>query len=126
MAQLEDPYAPGFSAQEHALYHNILLALRWQPGAMQMLKWPLESQLLSNDQASMEIMLSSFLNAQVQRSGVSSLIVFGAQLEANFGRYFKDSAEPSITHLALPSLGELLRNPEQKAKVWDSLKPFRS
>jgi len=126
VVELEDLYAPGFSAQEHQLFHNILTALGWQPTSMQSLKWPMDSQLLANDQASMEIMLSSFLGAQVQRAGVTRLIVFGAQLSTNFERYFKEHAGPNaISKLGLPSLGALLRKPEQKAKVWNSLKPLR-
>lgn len=139
VAQLCDPYAPDFSAQEHQLFHNILRALGWPACQMRLLKWPLDSQLLTNDQASMEIMLSSFLKAQVQRAGVARLIVFGEDLARHFnpqptsvnapeGRPSRQEAVSSeaVTKIALPSLSELLRRPEQKAKVWSSLKPFRS
>jgi len=124
-----DSREPGAALPVEALFNNIVRALDWQdlPRERDRLRWPLAENRFGPAASAAEARdtCSSWLEAASARRPVKSIWLMGQQAREYCAPVPLDpSAEPplgdwnGVRIVAMPSLSELLREPQRKRGLW--------
>lgn len=132
LAQLAENRAPGFTGREMRLLLAVLRSIDIEPvshGSLdsQVVRWPQTSlRSITGNRDAAKDFIDAYLKGQAQRFSFQTLLVFGYDL----GNLIKDDSFPAgrdgiVSIIREHSIGVLLREPEKKSALWQSIKVLK-